>query len=303
MKQFVIYTVQTGRYDNINQPLVTDDRFDYILFSDKTEQMKIGVWQVHAIPYVNDDKTRQSRYPKMHPEELLPDYAASLYVDANVQITGQWIYDRCVELYDQGVDWAEKRHPYRDCIYDEAYYVFALETEEKVFRWCHRLRREGYPRHHGLFENNVIFRSHNERTKLVDTMWWQLYEQYTRRDQLTLGYVFWKQSDVRTASLLPEDQSLWDADIVRVYQHESASRQRGGRGVKQSFWEHARSRCRYGMPEKEQKFREFHYWLYGLNPFTAKVFLYLWGFYTTVVYGLIVKYRASQRHKQISKTD
>ena len=297
MKRFVVYTVQTGGYDNVQQPLVVDERFDYILFTDATDVKLKGVWQVRSIPYQNADLTRLSRYPKMHPNELLSDYTASLYIDANIQITGQRIYDRVVECYEQEVDWAGIKHPYRDCIYDEAYVIYGLDTEENIFRWCHRLRKENYPRHRGMFENNIIFRTHNERVKEVDTMWWKLYEQNTRRDQLTLYYVLWKMPDVKTALLLPKGESSWQSDTVQIHKHQQTSKQRGRRGVKESFWEHARCRCRGGMEEKTEQFREFHYWLYGLNPIVAKVLLYLWGVYATLVYGTIIKIRAYRRHK------
>ena len=158
LKQFVVYTVQTGGYDIVQQPLVIDERFDYVLFSDSKENKSIGVWQVRSIPYENADLTRRSRYPKMHPNELLGEYMSSLYIDANIQITGQHIYDRVVEYYEQGIDWAGIQHPYRDCIYDEAYAIYGLDTEANILRWCHQLRSENYPRHRGLFENNIIFR-------------------------------------------------------------------------------------------------------------------------------------------------
>ena len=147
------------------------------------------------------------------------------------------------------------------------------------------------------FENNIIFRTHNERVKEVDTMWWKLYEQNTRRDQLTLYYVLWKMPDVKTALLLPKGESSWQSDTVQIHKHQQTSKQRGRRGVKESFWEHARCRCRGGMEEKTEQFREFHYWLYGLNPIVAKVLLYLWGVYATLVYGAIIKIRAYRRHK------
>jgi len=51
------------------------------------------------------------------------------------------------------------------------------------------------------------------------------------------------------------------------------------------------------MEEKACAFREFHYWLYGLNPTVAKVLLHLWGVYATAVYGTIIKFRAYKRHK------
>ena len=296
--QFVIYTVQTGGYDTIQQPLVVDERFDYILFTDEIKSPHIGIWQVHAIPYVNEDKTRLSRYPKMHPNKLFPEYKASLYIDANIQITGSRIYDRVVECYEQGVDWAGIKHPYRDCIYDEAYVVYGLDTERNIFRWCHRLRQENYPRHRGMFENNVIFRIHNEKTKRVNAMWWNLYEEYTRRDQLTLMYVLWKRPDITTDLLLPAEESSWQSDTLQIHKHQKAAKQHGRRGIKESFWEHARCRCRNGMEEKAEQFREFHYWLYGLNPIIAKVLLHLWGVYATVVYGTIIKLRAYKRHKK-----
>lgn len=297
MNKFVVYTVQVGGYDVVQQPLVVDERFDYVLFTDSDESQNIGVWQVRTIPYENSDLTRVSRYPKMHPNELLNEYKASLYIDANIQITGQRIYDRVVECYEQGIDWAGIQHPYRDCIYDEAYVIYGLETEENIFRWCHRLRKEQYPRHRGLFENNIIFRTHNDNTKVVNTMWWNLYEQHTRRDQLTLFYVLWQIPAINTALLLPEGESSWNSNTVQIHKHKKNAIQSGRRGVKVSFLEHARNRCRLGMEEKKEQFKKFHYWLYGLNPSIAHILLCLWGWYTLVVYGAIIKYRAYKRHQ------
>lgn len=297
MKQFVVYTVQTGGYDSVQQPLEIDERFDYVLFSDAVTEPKKGVWDVRPIPYDNADLTRLSRYPKMHPNKMLSEYSASLYIDANVQIIGQRIYDRVVECYELGIDWAGIQHPFRDCIYDEAYVIYGLDTEANIFRWCHRLRQEGYSRHRGLNENNIIFRTHNDRVKEVDAMWWSLYETYTRRDQLTLYYVLWKNPELKTDLLLPSGESSLNSDTVTVMKHQKSSKKAGRRGVKESFWEHARNRCRNGMAEKAEVFREFHYWLYGLNPVVAKVLLHLWGIYATVVYGTIIKFRAYRRHK------
>ena len=300
MNNFVVYTVLTGGYDTIEQPAVIDKRFDYILFTDNVKEKQIGVWQVRAIPYRNDDLTRLSRYPKMHPNELLAEYKASLYIDANIQITAKKIYNRVVELYEQGVDWASVKHPYRDCIYDEAYMIYGLDTEENIMRWCHKLKTEGYPRHRGLLENGITFRIHNDTTRKINATWWNLYEEYTRRDQLTLMYVLWEMPETKTALLLPEGESVWNSDTVQIHKHQKTSKQHGRRGVKESFWEHARDRCRNGMEEKAEQFREFHYWLYGLNPVLAKVLLHLWGVYATIVYGTIIKFRAYKRHKSLN---
>lgn len=292
MKQFVVYTVQTGGYDIVQQPLVVDERFDYILFSDSIEKKTIGVWQVRPIPYDNVDLTRASRYPKMHPHELLSDYIASLYIDANIQIIKQSIYDRAIECYTQGVDWAGIAHPIRDCIYDEAYVVYGLDYEDNIFRWCHQLRKENYPRNRGLYENNIIFRTHNKIVEKVNVMWWNLYERYTRRDQLLLFYVFWKIPDIKTAFFLRRGEHAWNSDAINIFSHHKNIE---NRKISESFLEYTRRCCRFGMTEKMVQFKEFHYWLYGKNLIVGRLGLFLWGLYVLIVYGIIIKYRVYKR--------
>lgn len=46
MKDFVIYTVLVGGYDDVLQPKVVDDRFDYILFSNDFKETKQGIWNI-----------------------------------------------------------------------------------------------------------------------------------------------------------------------------------------------------------------------------------------------------------------
>lgn len=194
-KKYSIYTAMVGGYDEIMQPMVVDNRFDYILFSNDIMEDKIGVWQVRPIEYTNSDNTRICRYVKTHPEELLPGYEFSIWMDSNIRIRTSYIYERALELYTQGVLIASMCHPERDCIYDEAFEVMYLrfEKENTVVDWCHKLRKENYPKHNGLYETNVMFRKHN--TSLIsetNVMWWDCIEKYSKRDQLSFNYVLWK---------------------------------------------------------------------------------------------------------------
>ena len=211
------------------------------MFTDEVKEERVGAWLVRKVDYENEDKTRVARYVKTHPHTLLSNYDATLWLDASIEILTSFVYERCVELLEKGVQLASIQHPWRDCIYDEAYVVYGLEEERKIMDWCHRLRKEGYPRHNGLYEAN--------------------------------------------------------STNVRIHIHNNRARTAGRRGIKETFWEHARCRCRNGMEEKAEQFREFHYWLYGLNPVVAKILLHLWGVYATLVYGLIIKFRAYKRHK------
>ena len=198
MNKFAIYTACIGGYDNILQPETIDDRFDYILFSEEVAEERIGVWQVRHVDYTNPDKTRVARWVKTHPEELLPQYVATLWMDSNIQIISPWVYSRFMELYESDSNIASIKHPERDCVYDEAfkvssYTVFgALEHEKIAMTWCRKLRSEHYPRHNGLYETNILFRKNNPIVQAVDSMWWICIDNYSKRDQLSFNYALWK---------------------------------------------------------------------------------------------------------------
>ena len=143
-KDFVVYTVLVGGYDEVLQPVVVDERFDYILFSNDFKESNIGIWRVRQIPkVVMDDSKRLSRYPKTHPETMLSDYKASLYIDANIQILDQWVYDRFIELYNQGKEYAGIKLVLtgRDCIYEHSFDMCQnlLEHDYIAINQCHRL--------------------------------------------------------------------------------------------------------------------------------------------------------------------
>ena len=205
-KKYVIYTAMVGGYDEIMQPKVVDDRFDYILFSNDIQEKQIGVWQVRPISYHNEDNTRICRYVKTHPEELLSGYEFSVWMDSNVRIQTQFIYERTIELYRQGCQIASMNHLERNCIYDEAFIVqdYYLEYEFIILKWCHQLRKQNYPRDNGLFETNVVYRRNNESIEKLDVLWWSCIDTYSRRDQLSFNYVLWKQG-ISCEYILPRD--------------------------------------------------------------------------------------------------
>ena len=197
MKDFIIYTVIVGNYDEVLQPKVIDERFDYALFSNDFKDSYIGVWKIRDIPLVvTNDNKRLSRYPKTHPETLLSEYKASLYIDANIQIQDQWVYDRFVKLYNQKTEYAGIKLVLtgRDCIYEHAFDMcfWLVEHDYVAIRHCHELYKCGFPRHFGLNENNVIFRIHTERMKETDEQWWEWIVNYSCRDQFSYMYCLWK---------------------------------------------------------------------------------------------------------------
>ena len=218
--QFVIYSAVVGNYDDIKQPLAVDARFDYILFSNDIKEPNIGVWQVRPIPYTNPDNTRICRYVKTHPEEFVPEYKASVWMDSNIRIAKSTVYDHIIELYEQGTLVASMQHPDRNCIYDEMVMVVAIPFEEEdiVLQWGKKLRKEHYPKNNGLFETNVFYRRHTELVARMDIFWWQCIEEYSKRDQLSCNYVLWK-LHIPAAFFLPQNQCVRNSYEFCYYEH------------------------------------------------------------------------------------
>lgn len=296
-KQFAIYTACIGAYDNICQPKYIDGRFDYILFTDEPKEKHIGVWEVRKVDYSNSDKTRIARYVKTHPHTLLPQYEATVWLDANLEITSPFIYERSIELCESKTQLASIKHPTRDCIYDEAYWVYGLDSEIKIFEWCHFLRNIGYPRHNGLYETNVLFRINDENVADLNEQWWKAILEHSRRDQLSLNYLLWN-SAIPQDYILPPGEHAVNSKHICKRLHNNVASTSGRRSLQQTKWEHFRNRCRMGLPSKHDSFQKVHYFLYQFPVKMGMALLNLWTIYAIIIYGPRIKYEAHLRHKQ-----
>ena len=293
MKQFAIYTACIGGYDNIVQPVEIDERFDYILFADNVKKERIGVWQVRKVDYTNQDKTRIARYVKTHPEELLSDYAATLWLDSNIQVISSKVYERFVELFKNNIDIASIKHPERNNIYEEAFKVveLKLEHDKMIFCWCSKLRGDAYPTTDGLFETNVLFRMNSTIVHSVDKLWWQCINQYSKRDQLSFNYVIWKYK-ARTAYYLPEGEDARNTEVFRYSVHSKKRTE-----VNHGFFEHVRWWNNYKEPSSRAWAQRRYFRLYAWH--CAPRALYLSTIYD-ILCGIVgfPKYVIRERNKK-----
>ena len=249
-----------GGYDEIMQPVVVDDRFEYILFSNDIKEDRVGVWQVRPIAYTNPDNTRICRYVKTHPEELLLGYDASVWMDSNIRIMTSAVYERIIELYESGSVIASMNHPLRDCIYDEAFEVMYIryEREKVVVDWCHKLRKENYPKHNGLYETNVMFRKHN--TSLIsetNVMWWDCIEKYSKRDQLSFNYVLWKLG-VKCECFLGKHKCVHNSTDFSYIEHQNIGKKRYMYSNDEWLLKYA-----YKKPYKQSIVKQRYEWCYA----------------------------------------
>ena len=204
MEKIVIYTCITGGYDKLLQPAAVDTDFDFVCFVGNGEKScgRIGVWEIRELPAElpaaiasgctrepsAQNRTLASRYPKMHPHLLLPEYEASVWVDGNIQLQDGTVFGAARRKFAEGVLYSGVQHRDRHNPYSEAlmcmkmgYFSFSRYLRLLVWLALHPSQRNA-----GLQENNLIFRRHNDpRIVALDELWWKKLLSVCRRDQIT----------------------------------------------------------------------------------------------------------------------
>lgn len=206
MKQAVVYTAIFGKYDELpNNNFITDD-YDYICFSD--HEIKSDLWKVILCTPLYEDLTRNARKYKALPHRYLKNYEYSIWIDGNMKMIGDsrsLLNEKIFQTYDH-MQCFDKRN----CIYKEAEAIFELgknnfnRTPDRGNRnWkdnphiiedqIKRYKEAGFPTNYGLAETSVVIRRHNHPDCIqLDEDWWTEMKYGSKRDQLSLNYVAWK---------------------------------------------------------------------------------------------------------------
>ena len=122
----------------------------------------------------------------------MSDYTDSIYIDANINIRTDYMFKL--------IDKKQKNlllgcHYGKNCIYDEFTWAFnsKIDDFEILAKHLNLLKEEQFPLNWGLADNSIIYRHHcNEQVKNIMEQWWYIVEHYSKRDQLSLAYVLWK---------------------------------------------------------------------------------------------------------------
>lgn len=220
----VIYTCITNKYDDLREiatPGYINSDCDYICYTDDdglVSQGTIGVWQIRQLAFNELDDTRNNRWHKMHPHILFPEYEASIYMDANVDVLSDRLFSEATE---RGQSLLLPQHPSRDCIYEEYKKILSqfMDDPQRVTQELGLIRRSKMPTHYGLGENNILFRRHHDKT-IQDIMdeWWDMEVKYSKRDQLSLVWLLWKHGiDIKTITF---KNPRFDTENYCVFRHQ-----------------------------------------------------------------------------------
>lgn len=224
-KNKVLYTCLTGGYDTLPLHEYINYDWDYICFTDNEHLLNMGhfgAWKIRPLFFHDLDNQLNNRWHKTHPHVLFPHYTESIYIDSNISVLTDYCFNKINELNKNIVI---PKHYEKDCIYEELVFVMQTivkqgkEKAENVLKMKAFLEEKKFPHHYGLNENNFIYRRHNE-AQIIKMMeeWWTLITNYTRRDQLSLAYVFWKNN------IKPDEIAITnirkDTTNYRMYLHK-----------------------------------------------------------------------------------
>jgi hypothetical protein len=193
----IVYSAMIGGYDEI-RPVSKKAGWECVMFTDMPKnKLPAGTgWEFRAACLGKRmNNVLVNRWYKMHPHVLFPDHEESIYIDANIQINDFEIIEKQISLLEKNdISIAITDHLFRNCIYQEAIAVVEhkKDIEKNVALTMHVLKKNGYPKNHGLYENNFIYRKH-KHPMIIELMrqWWSFINKYSSRDQLSLCYLMW----------------------------------------------------------------------------------------------------------------
>ena len=195
-KRIAVYTCITGNYDSLLEPLIHPDNIDYYVITDmnidkNSKWIKIDINKFEELKKL--DNTRKARYAKTHPHMFFGEYEYSIWVDSNFRIVSD--LSKFIKNTNSTVPFASHWHPYRNCIYTEsiACKMRKKDDEKIINNQIDFYRKDGMPDNFGLIETNMIVRKHmDEKCIKIMEEWWNNIIQWSKRDQLSLPYVIWK---------------------------------------------------------------------------------------------------------------
>ena len=220
MKKMCVYTCITGNYDNIIELTNKESQFDYICFTNN-KNLKSKTWNIKYIEEDLDNLTL-ARKVKILGYKYLNEYELLIWIDGSISMlkpVSEFLRDCCdLKKYDM----VGFKHKFRDCIYDEINECVrmnkeSIENAKKIEKF---LLNNKYPKHNGLIESGILVRKNNDSVNHLMDLWFDMINDYSKRDQLSFNYCLWK-NEIKIDLL---NMSVFDNDYFKVENHKSINK-------------------------------------------------------------------------------
>lgn len=191
--KIIIYSVNTGGYDNLNSPTVVDPNVRYILFTDN-KYYRSDIWEVNHVDFIKEglDNRKIARFIKINPHLVLPKHDVSIWVDNcyrtkfdNAQnVLNEISFNNSVMCY---------KHDVRNCIYEESKIIIKDKLDHKsiVDQQMIKYKNLGFPSNNGLFDSGFTIRKNSDQVKTFNEKWWEEVKNHSGRDQLSQVFSSW----------------------------------------------------------------------------------------------------------------
>jgi len=194
-----IVTAVYDAYDTVKPVLKqTGVEVEWLLVTDAVPDAgRAAGWKIVHEPRPGSAPVRAAKRPKMLPWEYT-DAPASIWIDASFRVTSP---DFATEALGYAKPIAQFKHPWRDCLYDEAAEIMALgmDPDGVAPEQTARYRQAGHPEHWGLWATGIIARRHTAAVKRLGVSWGREVEGGSARDQVSQAHV------LRAKKLRPVD--------------------------------------------------------------------------------------------------
>ncbi|WP_059109776.1 MULTISPECIES: rhamnan synthesis F family protein [Pantoea] len=214
-----LVTAIIGDFDALFLPKYLEGDVDYHCFSD-TVSDGYGVFQVHKPPYVDADPRRTARYIKTNLLKYVEGYDYIVWIDANVEINVR-VTELVQRVSSSSHTLGAIQHPVRDNLFEESEEIISwkLDDESVVREQTARYESIHNLRSAPLIESNVlVMDARDEKIHNFMRLWWNEINNYSRRDQLSIGYAL-EEANVTWQPLLAEQQSTRDSHEFALFRH------------------------------------------------------------------------------------
>lgn len=142
-------------------------------------------WRVVVEPRPGQHPNVAAKRPKMLPWEYT-EANFSIWMDASFLVKSSYLALQMTQMVSMGPI-AQFRHPWRDCVYDEAEASLQLPKYQglPVAEQMAQYRAWGHPEHWGLWSTGFIVREHTASVKLLGERWLRTCQEWSFQDQLS----------------------------------------------------------------------------------------------------------------------
>lgn len=181
----IVYTAITNNYDTL-RPQPEYEGVKYVCFTDQEDLRDVsGVWDIKYLNKLDHKK------PKILANQYIHGLEAAVWIDGNITLKKhpQELID-CLGKNDIAVFRARDY----DCVYKEMLAVRNIQgvPQDKLAEQMRDYVAEGLPDNSGLWACTVLVWKNSDEARRFQEGWWEQINKYTRRDQISFGYLIWK---------------------------------------------------------------------------------------------------------------